>query len=141
MFLFATLSVYSQKSVNRLFDEYVGAKDASKVRIGKAAMKISSLFTDTYGAEVIEVISLDEAADDVKQRFANAVKALKDADYETLVTSNADGNSIKIMLRIEKDVIRELVVLSAGKDAALIRIKGKIQKSDIAKIINKGYAK
>ena len=39
--------------------------------------------------------------------------------------------------RIDKDIIRELVILTTdGGDDALIRIKGKIKPSDIEKVIN-----
>ena len=37
------------------------------------------------------------------------------------------------MVRIEKDMIREMVVLTTGNSNALVRIKGKIKPSDIEK--------
>ena len=58
-------------------------------------------------------------------------------NYETMVNVNEEGNRTKVMVRIDKDIIRELVILTTdGGDDALIRIKGKIKPSDIEKVIN-----
>ena len=55
----------------------------------------------------------------------------------TMVNANEEGNRTKVMVRIDKDIIRELVILTTdGGDDALIRIKGKIKPSDIEKVIN-----
>ena len=77
-----------------------------------------------------------QRAKDIDVRRA-AIKKLKDPNYETMVNANEEGNRTKVMVRIDKDIIRELVILTTdGGDDALIRIKGKIKPSDIEKVIN-----
>ncbi len=98
-------------------------------------MKLASLFTETMGVNGIEVLEFGSCNSDVKQRFEKAIKELKDPDFETMVTSNEKGSRTKVMVRIEKDMIREMVVLTTGNSNALVRIKGKIKPSDIEKVV------
>ena len=72
----------------------------------------------------------------VKERFSAAVRDLRDADYETMLTSNEDGERTRILVRIEDDLIRELVIVTTGDDNALVRIKGKISPADVERVIN-----
>ena len=121
---------YSQ-SMDKLFNDFAKQKNVTHVTVGPFLMKISSLFTETMGVKSIEVLSFEE--DDLRA----AIKKLKDPNYETMVNANEEGNRTKVMVRIDKDIIRELVILTTdGGDDALIRIKGKIKPSDIEKVIN-----
>jgi len=128
---------YSQNNVKQLFNEYAKYEHTTKVKIGKIAMAFASLFENTMGVEGIEVISLEECAHDVKERFKDAVRSVKDPSFDTLVNTSENGERTKIMIRIEDEVIHELVVLTSGNDAAMIRVKGKIKKTDIEKVVNK----
>ena len=103
---------YSQ-SMDKLFNDFAKQKNVTHVTVGPFLMKISK--------------------DDLRA----AIKKLKDPNYETMVNANEEGNRTKVMVRIDKDIIRELVILTTdGGDDALIRIKGKIKPSDIEKVIN-----
>jgi len=126
---------YGQKNVNQLFKEFSKHAD-SKVNIGKISMTLAGLFADTMGVDGIEILSLSQCTGDVKEQFQDAVKKLKDSSYETMLNSNENGKHTKVMLRIKDDTIHELVVLTSGDDAAMVRIKGKIKKSDIEKLVN-----
>lgn len=123
--------------MDKLFDDFGKQKDVTRVTVGPFLMKISSLFTETMGVKSIEVLSFEECDGAVKERLRSAIQQLKDPHYETLVQSNEEGSRTKVMVRIDKDFIRELVVLTTdGGDDALIRIKGKIKPSDIEKVVN-----
>ena len=119
---------YSQ-SMDKLFNDFAKQKNVTHVTVSPFLMKISSLF--------IEVLSFEECGNTVKDDLRAAIKKLKDPNYETMVNANEEGNRTKVMVRIDKDIIRELVILTTdGGDDALIRIKGKIKPSDIEKVIN-----
>lgn len=125
---------YSQ-SMDKLFNDFANQKNVTRVTIGPFLMKISSLFTETMGVKSIEVLSFEECGSTVKNDLRTAIKKLKDPNYETMVNSNEGGSRTKVMVRIDKDIIRELVILTTdGGDDALIRIKGKIKPSDIEKV-------
>ena len=127
---------YSQ-SMDKLFNDFANQKNATRVTIGPYLMKISSLFTEKMGEKSIEVLTFEECGSTVKNDLRTAIKKLKDPNYETMVNSNEGGSRTKVMVRIDKDIIRELVILTTdGGDDALIRIKGKIKPSDIEIVIN-----
>ena len=98
-------------------------------------MKLASMFTETMGVNGIEVLEFGDCKREVKERFEKAIKELKDPLFETMVTSNEKDSRTKVLVRIENDMIRELVVLTTGNSNALVRIKGKIKQSDIDKVI------
>ena len=123
------------QSMDKLFNDFANQKNVTRVTVGPFLMKLSSLFTETMGVNGIEVLEFGSCNSDVKQRFEKAIKELKDPDFETMVTSNEKGSRTKVMVRIEKDMIREMVVLTTGNSNALVRIKGKIKPSDIEKVV------
>ena len=127
---------YSQ-SMDKLFNDFAKQDNVTRVTVGPFLMKISSMFTETMGVSSIEVLSFDECGSTVKENLRTAIKQLKDPNFETMVTSNEGGSRTKVMVRIDKEMIRELVVLTTdGGDDALIRIKGKIKPSDIKRVVN-----
>ena len=127
---------YSQ-SMDKLFNDFAKQKNVTHVTVGPFLMKISSMFTETMGVSSIEVLSFEECGSNVKENLRTAIKQLKDPNFETMVTSNEGGSHTKVMVRIDKEMIRELVVLTTdGGDDALIRIKGKIKPSDIERVVN-----
>lgn len=128
---------YGQKNVNKLFDEFSKYDNTTRIKIGKTAMIIAGLFQNTMGVDGIEVIHIENCTVDVKEQFREAVRGLKDSAFDTLVNANEDGRRTKIMVRIKNDVIHELVVLTSGKDASMVRIKGRIRKSDLEELVNK----
>jgi len=127
---------HSQKSVDQIFKEFRKEQGVTHIGIGKFTMTIASIFTDVMGVNGIEVLSFDECNDSVKERLNKAIASLKDKNYETMVSTNDDGQRTKILVKIEKDAIRELVVLTTGDEAAIVRIKGKINPSDFEKVVN-----
>lgn len=125
------------QSMDKLFNDFAKQKNVTRVTVGPFLMKISSLFTETMGVNSIEVLSFEECGSTVKDDLRAAIKKLKDPAFETMVTTNEGGSRTKIMVRIDKEMIRELVILTTDSgDDALIRIKGKIKPSDIEKVIN-----
>lgn len=129
---------HSQKySVDELFKEFSEVKQSEKVKLGKLIMSFAGMFTETMGVNGVEVYDFDNCARDVKDRLDKATQGLKDSTYETLVSSNENGNRTKVLIKIEKDMIRELVVITTGDSNALVRIKGKIKPSDIDRVAQK----
>lgn len=128
---------YGQKNVNQLFNEFSKYENTTKVKIGKITMAFAGFFTNTMGVDRIEVLALDDCNSDLKEKFNAAVRGLKDPSFDTLINTSENGERTKILIHIKDDVIHELVVLTSGSDATMVRIKGKIKKSDIEKLVNK----
>lgn len=125
---------YSQ-DMDKLFNEFSQKENVNRVTIGKFMMVLSSMFTETMGVDGIEVLEFNDITNEVKESLNSAIRKLKDSRFETIVTSNENDSRTRIMVRIDQDMIRELVVLCTGKDNALVRIKGKIRLSDFDKVV------
>lgn len=123
------------QNMDKLFNEFSGKENVTRVTVGKVMMKLSSMFTETMGVEQIEVLAFEECSANVKENLETAIRNLKDPRFETMITANEEGSHTRIMIRIDQNIIRELVVLTSGNDSALIRIKGKIKPSDIEKVV------
>jgi hypothetical protein len=137
LFLTCTAS-YGQKTVSRLFSDFSDTNGVERMNVGKLAMKFAKLFGgETMGVDGVEVLSFKGCEEPLKTRLGEAIRSLKDESYETLLTSNEEGNHTKILVKLEKDAIHELVVLTTGSEPALVRIKGKIKQSDINRLAGK----
>jgi hypothetical protein len=136
MIAFLCQAGHGQKNVSQVFNEFSSYADANKISIGGFMMKIAGIFEDTMGVEKIDILNFDNHDNHTKERFSEAIKSLKDPSFETIINSNENGERVKVMIRIKDEVIRELVVLTSGNDPTMVRIKGKIKKSDIERIIN-----
>jgi hypothetical protein len=133
---FATQMSYSQKDINQLFKKYSKMENVSRLTMGNFSLKLIGAFKNVMGVDGIEVLSLDECDTTTINEFISTVKSLKDPRFETMVQSNEGNSRTRVFVRIEKDRIRELIVLTAGESNALVRIKGNIKPSDIDTLIN-----
>lgn len=127
---------YGQKNMDQLFREFSSNEQVTKLNMGKFVLNCANLFTDVLGVEGIEILSFDNCGTEFREHFNEVIRNFKDSNYETMVQSNENGGRTKIMIQIKNDVIRELVVLTSGESPALVRIKGKIKKTDIDRIVN-----
>ena len=126
-----------KNSVEQLFNSFSKEKHITHVSLGGFTMSLAKLFTDTKGVSGVEVYAFDECESSVKERLNDAIKNLKDNSYETLVSSNENGERTKVLVKIKDDFINEIVVIAGGDDPALVRIKGKIKPDDVNSVIDK----
>lgn len=136
-FLILAQTGYSQRNVDQLFKEFAKAEHTESVKVGKFMMSLAGLFGDTMGVDGVEVYSFDESPTEVKERLNKAIKGLKDSRFETLVSSNEGNSRVKVLVKIEEEMIREMVVVTTGDSHALVRIKGKIKPSDLQEVADK----
>lgn len=127
---------YGQQKMDQLFNNFRSESDVTSLKINKMTMKLAGLFTETMGVDGIEILEFNDCGQNVKERLETAIKNLKDPDYETMVKSNKNDSHTKILIKIKKDKIRELVVLTTGDDYALIRIKGNIDPKNMEQVIS-----
>jgi hypothetical protein len=136
--LLAPAAGYGQYSVDGLFREFSGMPGVAHVNIGKLLMRFAGMIgKDTFGAKSLEVLSFSDCDPTLKSRLNEAVRLLKDGEYETLFRTNDAGERVSILLKIKDDAVREVVVITSGDDPALIRIRGKIRTADVERMIRK----
>lgn len=141
LFLVAQLSL--GQDIEKLFKEFSDAPNVENVKLDKSMMALAKPFAkgDDLGGvkdiDSLQVLDLSKCSSEIKDKFAEKVKTLNAEGYETLVRSNENGENVRVLVKMNNGDISELVVVTTGKEAALVKIKGKFNKSDISKLTNK----
>ncbi|MDR1558034.1 MAG: DUF4252 domain-containing protein [Tannerellaceae bacterium] len=130
--LMACHAGFGQGDVKQLFSEFAKLKEVNRINIGAIGMKFAGF---SAGIENIEILELEDCSGEIKERFTRAVRSLNDKGFDTVVTASENGKNIKVLLRIEDEFVRELLILSSGDSPAMIHIQGRIKQSDIRKVI------
>lgn len=134
--LLVVASSYGQTTVDDLFRQFGKNEEATSIHLGKVTMAFASLFAPTMGVNNIDVIDLEECPAGTSQKLHEAISSLDDPEFVTMVSSNEDEERTKVLVKMEKDYIKELVVLTSGNgDNTLVRLKGKIRPEDIQEVI------
>ncbi|MCD7937527.1 MAG: DUF4252 domain-containing protein [Tannerellaceae bacterium] len=126
---------FVQQNMDELFQTFGKERQAVRIKLGGFVMGITSLFTETFGVNSVEVISLDECSGSTKKDLEQAIKNLKDPSFETFLSTNDETSRTRILIHIQKDMIKELVVVTMGDTNAMIRLKGNIKPSEIEKVV------
>lgn len=137
LFLIAQWSL--GQNVKQLFAEFSKTANAECVNLNNLETSFLKPFVKSNdipglkNMKAVQVIDLSNCPEEVKQRFAEKVKSLNDKEYETMVSSNENGERVRVLVKIKKEEISELVVITTGDDASLVKIKGSFKQSDLAK--------
>ena len=141
MIIYQTTFAQSTKDI---FEEFGKEWNAESVTISPFLMSLGRLFMDSDTPEItksirsMKVLDLEDCSDKVKERFNRKINNLQTEGYETMIQTIDNGEKVRILTHIEKDVIRELLIVCTGNDdCALIQLNGKIKKENIAQLVNK----
>ncbi|WP_029904268.1 DUF4252 domain-containing protein [Prevotella sp. 10(H)] len=144
--LFLALSQITQaQNVDKLLKTVSQTENIEKVKIGRFMMSLGKAFGGVgnkpvaRGIHSMEVYDLSECDGNLKNNLASQFNNVKDgAGYETLIYAKEKGDGVRIMVKKDKDVIKEMIILCMDKDdPALIRFSGKIKEKDIAELVEK----
>lgn len=140
MIIYQTTFAQSTKDI---FEEFGKEWNAESVTISPFLMSLGRLFMDSDTPEItksirsMKVLDLEDCSDKVKERFNREINNLQSEGYETMIQTIDNGEKVRILTRLEKDVIRELLIVCTGNDdCALIQLNGKIKKENIAQLVN-----
>ena len=129
MIIYQTTFAQSTKDI---FEEFGKEWNAESVTISPFLMSLGRLFMDSDTPEItksirsMKVLDLEDCSDKVKERFNRKINNLQTEGYETMIQTIDNGEKVRILTRIEKDVIRELLIVCTGNDdCALIQLNGK----------------
>lgn len=138
------LTVSQAKDLSELFETFKKEKHADYVSVSPIMMKIACLFTlADKDAKVLhrirsfKVLDLDGCSSEVKQRFNMEVDDINNEGYEEMMRVKNKGEVVRIFVKQEENVIREMLIFVGGNDCTLVALTGKIRQKDIAKIVDK----
>ena len=133
------------QDMDAVYNEFKDVKGVESVNVSPFLMKFARLFMDSddknnpliKGTHSVKVLDLEDCTKDIKKQFTQKVNQLEHNGYETWMQVKEDGENVKIIAKMEDQMIRELLVLTTDNDdCALVLIKGKIRKEDIQAIID-----
>jgi DNA replication protein DnaC len=130
--------VCEKNTVEELFKHLKNEKNMIHLKIGNFTMFLANLLTDTKGVSNIEIFSLEECEKKTKDYFNEAIKNIKDKNYENVIYNSNNGERTRVLLKIKDNYVSEIIIISSGgDDPALVHIKGKIKQDDIKNVIKK----
>lgn len=138
--LTASLFCQSRVSVASLYNNFANEKNVEKVNVSGLLTFFAKPFIEKEikGCKIssVNVMSLDDCSSETKNRFNKMAENFKDDNYELFLKSNEKDEKTRIFVRMQNETIREMVVLTMGKEPALIRIKGKIRPDQVQNMMN-----
>lgn len=148
MLLFVCQIGFGQ-NIDGIFREFGNEKNAEYVKASPFLMFIGKMFVShDEGGDIVnkvksaQVLDLEDCHTDVKKRFEQKVKHLNTLGYEELMRMNDEGEKVRVLMKMKKETIRELLLVCTGNDdCTLIQVKGKFTKNDIDKLVNEQTGK
>jgi Domain of unknown function (DUF4252) len=125
-------SMNGQKSIDDLFAKYAGKEGFTTVTINGNLLKFANSMDNDEGDKpmpkdisVIRILAQDKEYQGKVENFYDAV--IKDIDlskYEEFMRVKESGQDVRMLVRTEGNKFTEFLLISGGKDNALIQIKG-----------------
>ncbi len=138
--LAAVLNVYSQKSIDALFEKYAGKDGFTTVTINGSLLKFAGCQHEndkgSLPPSVTEIrILAQEGENPSVGNFYDLV--IKDIDlklYEEVMRVKESDQDMRMLVRTEGDRFKEFLLIAGGDDNALIQIIGNMSFEDVEKI-------
>ena len=141
--IFALQGVYAQ-SIDDMFNRYKEKEGAESVSIPSFLIKLGRLFMDKEdkdyrlikGVNSVKTLDMEDCSSEVKESFLKDANKLNLSGYETLVQTKEKGETVKLIAKMDKEAIRELIILITGnEECGLTLLEGKLMKEDINMIM------
>ena len=144
VFIVLTITVtlaYGQKSIDALFDKYVGKDGFTTVTIDGNLLKLAHCFGDnddvnSIPKDITEIRVLAQENNEMKvENFYNLV--INDIDlknYDEFMRVKKADQDLRMLVRSEGNVFKEFLLIAGGTDNALIQIKGNMTYEEAKKL-------
>jgi hypothetical protein len=141
--IFALQGVYAQ-SIDDMFNRYKDKNGTEFVSIPPFLIKLGRLFMDKEdkdyrlikGVNSVKTLDMEDCSSEVKESFLKDANKLNLSGYETLVQTKEKGETVKLIAKMDKEAIRELIILITGnEECGLTLLEGKLMKEDINMIM------
>lgn len=131
-------NVFAQTNMDVLFDKMRNEDNSTSIHLGQFTMAIASVFTQTFGVREVDIVYLDNCDKATSKKYVEAVRALDSSKFDSRI-SNKDGDNFnKVLIRTKDGKIEEIAIFESGEnEISLVRLKGKINSSDIEQAIKR----
>ena len=126
-------SISAGNCIDNLFNTASRMPNAEKVNLNSFLKPFSS---ELKGIKSMSIIDAENISSKDYTRFEKIITQCDSDGYETVTSSNEENEIVRILMKIEKEKIREIVIISLEEnEISLIRIKGKIDPNQMQNII------
>lgn len=138
--------------VKEIYSKYSVCRNAESVNVGKFLITLARLVVafddDCDSSETdmaikvlshmdhIQVLSLDDCSDGIKEDFRRDVMRCDTGGYSVLTSVKDGEDKLDVLVAGDGKKFSELLVLSSGDDPAYIRIRGRMTAEEIRAFLN-----
>jgi hypothetical protein len=139
LFLFVVLSalvtfVSGQKSIDALFERYVGKDGFTTVTISGDLFKLAACLDDdddhdsAMPANITEIriLTQDDENPEVENFYDFVIKDIDLSRYEEFMRIKESNQDLRMLVRSEGRAFTEFLLIAGGDDNAVIQVKGKM---------------
>ena len=139
LFVLPTLVFSQSKAIKQFYNKYKDLESVTDIKLNGWVLKLASTFTDEEDAEKIlkkitqlRVLVMEEGNLVTKEEYKSLVKSVKKDQFAELFKVKEEGQNIEFMIREEKDLITDVLILVNGEDQfVLLSLEGKLKFSDL----------
>lgn len=137
MALLCTSTLFAGNCIDSLAASIGSIPDVEKVSLNPFVLSLIKPFSpEMKGVKSMDILNAEGISTVDYNRLKRQIDRCNDGNYETLVAANEDNEMARILMKVEKDKIREIVIISLEEDeVSLIRIKGAIDPKQLNDII------
>lgn len=135
--IFAFGYIYSQRSIEGIFDKYSSEDGFVTVALSGNLLRLSCEDdSKTMPADIssIRIIARENRSYKDADFLETVMKSVKLDDYEEFMKIKNKENDVRIFVRTQGKSIKELLLIAAGEDNALIQFKGNITFSEARRL-------
>lgn len=137
MALLCSSTLFAGNCIDSLAASISRIPNVEKVSLNPFVLSLIKPFSpEMKGVKSMDILNAEGISTADYDRLKNQISRCNDDKYETLVSANEDNETARILMKVEKDKIREIVIISLEEDeVSLIRIKGAIDPKQLNDII------
>ena len=130
--------LFADNCIDNLSKSIARIPEAQNININSFALNLLKPFSpELKGVKAMEILNADQLSEQDYKKFKNLITRCNSGEYETMVSTSEDDEMARILLKTEKDRIREMVIISLEpSEISLIRIKGNIDPKQMEELVN-----
>ena len=135
----ATL-VYSQKSIDNLFEKYAGKDGFTTVTINGNLLKLAHCFGDNeddnsipVDITEIRILAQEDKSMKVDNFYDMVINDIDLKNYDEFMRVKKSDQDLRMLVRSEGNKFKEFLLIAGGIDNALIQVKGNMTYEDAKK--------
>lgn len=144
MLLFACTAFGQRNGIDAFFSRYEGKDGFTTVNIsGNLFNLFADSVKDSGGKEIsldvslVRILNVNDENVTGRINFMEELRnSIEKGGYEELMMVKNAEDDVRVLVKTSGRIIKELLVVSGGKDNTLIQVKGSFKKNDLKKLAN-----